>query len=193
MSINLLMALSKQPMPKEDTAKVIELDKKRLAVRGIILLAIGSILAVKTYLIFFIVIEFFTGLYMILTTTVLLFYLVSAWVKYKDPWAESKFKYLPEYRPLVSIIIPVKNGEFEIRDSVQSCIDANYSNKEIIVVDDGSTDKTPQILDEMKRNSNVKVIHLVKNVGKKKAVEKAMNVAKGEIFVGMDSDIQHKY
>ena len=183
------MALSKQPMPKEDTAKVIELDKKRLAVRGIILLAIGSILAVKTYLIFFIVTEFFTGLYMILTTKVLLFYLVSAWVKYKDPWAESKFKYLPEYRPLVSIIIPVKNGEFEIRDSVQSCIDANYSNKEIIVVDDGSTDKTPQILDEMKRNSNVKVIHLVKNVGKKKAVEKAMNVAKGEIFVGMDSDI----
>ena len=41
----------------------------------------------------------------------------------------------------------------------------------------------------MKRKSGIKVIHLIKNVGKKKAVEKAMNVAKGEIFVGMDSDI----
>lgn len=183
------MALSKQPISQENDEKVIELDNKRWAIRGIILLAVASVLAVKTYLIFFIVIEFFTGLYMILTTTVLLFYLVSAWLKYKDPWAESKFNYVPGYRPLVSIIVPVKNGEFEIKECIESCIQANYSNKEIIVVDDGSTDKTPQILDDLKERSNIKVIHLAQNVGKKKAVEKAMNVAKGEIFVGMDSDI----
>jgi len=130
----------------------------------------------------------FTGIYMLATTSVLLFYLVSGWMRYKDPYVKSEFGFNPSYNPLVSIIVAVKNEELNMRNCVKSCLSSTYSNKEVIIVDDGSTDKTPEILDELKKSFDIKVIHLAKNVGKKKAVEQAIGIAKGSIFVSMDSD-----
>ena len=57
-------------------------------------------------------------------------------------------------KPFLSIIVPVKNEEGNIERCIQSCIDSTYTNKEIIVVNDGSTDNTAEILDKMKKNSN---------------------------------------
>ena len=75
-------------------------------------------------------------------------------------------------KPLVSIIVPVKNEEGNIRNCVQSCINSTYSNKEIIVVNDGSTDDTGAILDEMKKEEpSLNIIHLSESVGKKQAIE----------------------
>ena len=48
--------------------------------------------------------------------------------------------------PLVSIVIPVHNGERYIKESIDSCINQTYENIEIIVVDDKSTDSTLEIL-----------------------------------------------
>jgi hyaluronan synthase len=92
--------------------------------------------------------------------------------------------------PLISIIIPVKNEEDNIENCIKSCIDSSYKNKEIIVVNDGSTDKTPIILERlMKENPNaLRVLHLPINLGKKHAIEKAIEIANGKFYVFMDSD-----
>ncbi|HOL75210.1 MAG TPA: glycosyltransferase, partial [Bacteroidales bacterium] len=47
---------------------------------------------------------------------------------------------------LVSIIIPVYNGEKYISDTIQSVIDQTYKNWELIIVDDGSTDNTADVV-----------------------------------------------
>ncbi len=53
-----------------------------------------------------------------------------------------------EYRPLVTILIPVYNGEKFIRDAIDSALNQTYDNIEILVVNDGSTDSTEEILKE---------------------------------------------
>ncbi len=53
-----------------------------------------------------------------------------------------------EYRPLVTILIPVYNGEKFIRDAIDSALNQTYNNIEILVVNDGSTDSTEEILKE---------------------------------------------
>ena len=60
--------------------------------------------------------------------------------------------------PLISLIVPAFNEEITIRKSIQSLIELDYPNYEIIVIDDGSTDKT---LEEAKKFevTGVKVIH----------------------------------
>src|SRR5215472_11152070 len=51
--------------------------------------------------------------------------------------------------PQVSIIVPARNEERNIRRCVESLLDQSYQNFEVIVVDDGSTDDTPHILEDI--------------------------------------------
>jgi hyaluronan synthase len=166
-----------------------ELSKKRWLVRYAILVALFSILAVKFYMMLY-VLDIFVGAYSFVTTFVLFSILLITYTKYKDPYINAdKITHLYENKPLVTIVVPVKNEEENIGRCVQSCIDSTYSPKEIIVVNDGSTDQTPRILDQMhKQYPNLHIIHLSKSIGKKKAIEMATEIAKGEIYVFMDSD-----
>lgn len=49
--------------------------------------------------------------------------------------------------PLVSIVLPTRNGARYLQESLGSCLGQTYPNLELVVVDDGSTDRTPEILD----------------------------------------------
>ena len=50
-------------------------------------------------------------------------------------------------QPLVSIVVPVWNGERHLRESLDSILDQTYPRIEVIAVDDASTDSTPEILE----------------------------------------------
>jgi hyaluronan synthase len=173
-----------------------ELDNKRWFVRGLLLSAVLTILVTKVFLTIY-VIDMGVGIYSILTSFVLFNILFISYFKYKDPYWKVFDKKIPENElPLVSIVVPVKNEEADITTCIQSCIDQTYKKKEIIVIDDGSTDRTGEILDQIKKDNpttNLNVVHLQESVGKKKAIETASKIAKGEIYAFMDSDCDMTY
>lgn len=164
------------------------MSKSRWLVRYLILIGVGAVVAIKFYLLIFVV-DLLVGLYSITTVSVLFAVLMYSFLKFKDPYLSAQGKLLANDRPLVSIIVAVKNEEGNIRDCVQAILNSTYANREVLVVNDGSTDRTASILDEMRKNSDIKVIHLSRNVGKKKAIKTATDIAKGEIFIMTDSDI----
>ncbi len=89
--------------------------------------------------------------------------------------------------PFVSFMVAVYNEEVVIEQCILSLLDQTYQNREIIFVNDGSTDGTAKILDDYARLGKIKVIHQ-KNSGKKRALGRAMREAKGNIFAFSDSD-----
>lgn len=132
------------------------------------------------------------GIYSFLTTFILFNILTLAWLRYRDPYHKAKDTDLSNVKPpLISIVVPVKNEEENIRNCVMSCVNQSYKNKEVIIVDDASTDTTPKILDQIRAevgSENIRILHLSKSVGKKRAIEAASEIAKGEIYAFMDSD-----
>ena len=62
--------------------------------------------------------------------------------------------------PLISVIVPIYKVEDYLDECVQSIINQTYTNLEIILVDDGSPDRCPEMCDEYARqDSRIKVIH----------------------------------
>ncbi|MDB5287595.1 MAG: hypothetical protein JWR05_2544 [Mucilaginibacter sp.] len=91
---------------------------------------------------------------------------------------------MPE--PLVSIIIPVYNAEKYLASAIQSAIVQTWSNKEIIIVDDGSTDNSLAIAKTFEGEC-VKVFNQ-KNKGASAARNKGLQEAKGEYIQFLDAD-----
>ncbi len=91
--------------------------------------------------------------------------------------------------PMVSIIIPAYNEEKGIAQTIKSACNINYPKDrlEIIVVDDGSRDKTYKIALENK-SKQVRVFRLEKNSGKGCAMNFAIKKANGEFIITMDAD-----
>lgn len=90
--------------------------------------------------------------------------------------------------PLVSIIVPVYNVEEFLKECVDSIVSQSYSNLEIILVDDGSTDKSGAMCDEFAAaDSRIKVIHK-KNGGLSAARNSGTDIATGDYYYYIDSD-----
>ena len=87
--------------------------------------------------------------------------------------------------PKVSIIIPVYNHEKYIRECVESALAQDYENLEVIVVDDGSTDNTPEILKEFK--GKIKYIRQ-ENQGAATAFNHGLKYAQGDFITWLSSD-----
>lgn len=91
-------------------------------------------------------------------------------------------------RDKVSIIIPVYNAEAYIRDCVNSVLTQDYPLLEIILVDDGSTDSSSGICDELcELNTNIKVLHQ-ENSGAGSARNAGVDVCTGEFVCFVDAD-----
>lgn len=88
--------------------------------------------------------------------------------------------------PLVSICIPAYNSEKWIQNTIRSVINQTWEKKEIIVVDDGSTDNTFQLAKQFE-SENVKVVAQV-NSGACAARNKALSIAQGNFIQWLDAD-----
>ena len=135
------------------------------------------------------------------------FYLV-IWLR-TAPGKEDRVKKLPSRPensvpsindPLVSIIVPARNEERNIRRCVESLLEQDYDNYEVIVVDDGSTDDTPLILDSIiqthPHSNRLYVLRLRDELpegwaGKPHAIQKGTREAHGEWLLFTDADTCH--
>ena len=89
---------------------------------------------------------------------------------------------------LITVIVPVYKAEQYIDECVQSIVNQTYTNLEIILVDDGSPDRCPELCDEWaKRDDRVRVIHK-ENGGASSARNVALEIAAGEYIGFVDSD-----
>ncbi|MBI2418015.1 MAG: glycosyltransferase [Ignavibacteriales bacterium] len=100
------------------------------------------------------------------------------------------------YFPFVSIIVPVYNEGLLVGESVRSLLELDYSNYEIIIINDGSTDNTAEVAKTLVgyqkgRYSDVKVSLINKpNGGKARALNAGISYSKAEIVLCMDGDSQ---
>ena len=90
--------------------------------------------------------------------------------------------------PLVTVAIAAYNVERFLQDGIRSVLSQTYKNLEILLVDDGSTDSTPFLCDEIaKQDSRIKVIHK-ENGGLGSARNVGIDKAKGKYLYFFDVD-----
>jgi len=89
-------------------------------------------------------------------------------------------------KPLVSILIPAYNAEGWIADTIRSAIDQTWKRKEIIIVDDGSTDGTAEMA-KLLTTKEVKIVSTV-NQGLSAAVNHAYRLCQGDYIQELDAD-----
>ena len=88
---------------------------------------------------------------------------------------------------LISVIVPVYNVEKYVRQTLDSVINQTYRNLEILVIDDGSTDGSPDICDEYLKDDRVKVYHR-QNAGVAASRQFGVEACSGTYFVTLDAD-----
>ena len=91
--------------------------------------------------------------------------------------------------PKVSVIVPVYNSEQELRDCLDSLVEQTEKDIEIIVIDDASTDNSPEIEAEYQKNyPNVKVYRNERNLGQSETRNRGIELAEGDYIAFLDSD-----
>lgn len=92
-------------------------------------------------------------------------------------------------QPKVSIVVPCFNEEGHVHEVIGHLMNMHYPHYEVIAVNDGSTDNTGAILDEMARNHpRLRVIHQAKNQGKSIGLTTAAYLADSDYIIGIDGD-----
>lgn len=96
----------------------------------------------------------------------------------------------------LSVIIPAYNEEKTIVKLLQKVVDVTLINnveKEIIVVNDCSTDNTKKVIEDFSAtsNSNIKLFHQEKNQGKGAAIRKGIELASGDFLIVQDADLEY--
>jgi glycosyltransferase involved in cell wall biosynthesis len=99
----------------------------------------------------------------------------------------------------LSVVIPVYNEEKTIIDTFEAVkkADSLAFNKEIIIIDDGSSDKTAEVIKELEKNHTakkdftLKIILSPKNEGKGAAIKKGLLATSGDVVIVQDADLEY--
>lgn len=90
--------------------------------------------------------------------------------------------------PSISIIMPIYNVEKYLEDSINSVLNQDFDNYELILIDDGSPDRCPKICDEFAaKDSRIRVIH-IPNGGVSAARNKGIQASRGKYLYFIDPD-----
>lgn len=90
--------------------------------------------------------------------------------------------------PLISVILPVYNGEEFISEAVGSVVSQTYRNFELLIVDDGSTDRTATIIESFAASDSRIKILTQKNGGVSAARNAGIEIARGDYLTFIDAD-----
>src|SRR4026207_878851 len=94
----------------------------------------------------------------------------------------------------ISLVIPLKDEEEslpELSEWINRVMKANNFSYEIIFVDDGSTDNSWKVIEELRsKNENIKGIKFQRNYGKSAGLNEAFRAATGDVVITMDADLQ---
>lgn len=108
---------------------------------------------------------------------------------------ENRYDLGPDYppatsnQPPASVLIPCFNEEQNVRDTMAYALATEYPDFEVIAINDGSKDRTAEILDELARaNPRLRVIHLTTNQGKAMALRAGAIAAQHEFLICIDGD-----
>ncbi len=91
------------------------------------------------------------------------------------------------YNPFVSIIMPCYNDGKYSAESIKQLLKSTYNRIEILVINDGSTDNSLQLLKQI-NNKKVRILNNKINLGKAKSLNKGIRLAKGELILVIDGD-----
>ena len=87
----------------------------------------------------------------------------------------------------VTILMSVYNGEKYLRKAVDSILNQTFKDFEFLIINDGSTDKTAEILQSY-RDPRIKIVNNQKNMGLTKSLSRGLGIAKGDYIARMDAD-----
>lgn len=90
-------------------------------------------------------------------------------------------------KPEISVVMPVYNGEKYLKEAIESILNQSFKNFEFIIINDGSTDKTAEIIQSY-RDERIVYINNEKNLGLSKSFNIGIKVAQGSYIARMDAD-----
>ncbi|EKE19411.1 MAG: hypothetical protein ACD_9C00028G0005, partial [uncultured bacterium] len=131
----------------------------------------------------FIYVMFFAGIFLGILR--LFFVLVFSIVQ----WRRSrKLNFSNDYQPRVDVIIPAYNEEMVIRRTIKAILNSTYQNYRIIVIDDGSQDRTYEFAQRDFGNNSKVRIYTKENTGKSDTLNFGISKSGGEIIITLDAD-----
>src|SRR3989440_6786408 len=102
-------------------------------------------------------------------------------------WKRRTLRRLPAFRGRVSVVVPAFNEERTIRVALETLLESEYPDLEVIVVDDGSSDATAERILDLHEQGRIRLIRQ-QNAGKATALNRGIAAATGEVVLYTDAD-----
>jgi chlorobactene glucosyltransferase len=136
-------------------------------------------------------------IYQIVIASVLVVFLVNLILNLRSMRAPSKNAKVPQPAPLISVLVPARDEEDNIRTCIESLQKQDYPNFEILVLDDNSTDNTSAIVKELAANDNRIYLYFGETLpedwaGKPYACYQLAQKARGDWLLFVDADTIHE-